>query len=98
MKTPICKPLLLSLAIVLAVLPARAQQKPPAAMNSNTIDEVLGDRRADKVPTGDTGRYYLPGAAAGRDSIFPGSYSKQFKIDANFRAGLYNRCGSLDWI
>ena len=66
-------------------------------MNSNTIDEVLGDRRADKVPTGDTGRYYLPGAAAGRDSIFPGSYSKQFKIDANFRAGLYNRCGSLDF-
>ena len=97
MKTPICKPLLLSLAIALAVLPARAKQKPPAAMNSNTIDEVLGDRRADKVPTGDTGRYYLPGAAAGRDSIFPGSYSKQFKIDANFRAGLTNRCGSLDF-
>ena len=65
MKTPICKPLLLSLAIALAVLPARAKQKPPAAMNSNTIDEVLGDRRADKVPTGDTGRYYLPGAVPG---------------------------------
>ena len=65
-------------------------------MNSNTLDELLGERRADKVPTGDTGRYYLPGAAAGLDSIFPGSYSKQFKIDANFRAGLTNRCGSLD--
>ena len=103
MNTRIFKPLLLPLLIGLAGLTASAQQttpapqKAPAAMNSNTLDELLGERRADKVPTGDTGRYYLPGAAAGLDSIFPGSYSKQFKIDANFRAGLTNRCGSLDF-
>ena len=108
MNTRIRK-LLLPLLIILASLTASAQQttpvpqttaapqKAPAAMNSNTLDELLGDRRADKVPTGDTGRYYLPGAAAGLDSIFPGSYSRQFRIGANFRAGLTNRCGSLDY-
>ena len=103
MNIRIFNPLLLPLLIGLASLTASAQQttpapqKAPAAMNSNTLDELLGDRRADKVPTGDTGRYYLPGAAAGLDSIFPGSYSRQFRVGANFRAGLTNRCGSLDF-
>ena len=107
MNIHIFKPLLLSLAVGLASLtaaqaqtaaqPARSTGTAAKSMNSNTLDELLGERRADKVPTGDTGRYYLPGAAAGLDSIFPGSYSKQFKIDANFRAGLTNRCGSLDF-
>jgi len=107
MNTRIFKPLLLPLLIGLASLtaaqaqtaaqPARSTGTAAKSMNSNTLDELLGERRADKVPTGDTGRYYLPGAAAGLDSIFPGSYSRQFKIDANFRAGLTNRCGSLDF-
>ena len=107
MNTRIFKPLLLPLLIGLASLtaaqaqtaaqPARSTGTAVKSMNSNTLDELLGDRRADKVPTGDTGRYYLPGAAAGLDSIFPGSYSRQFNIDSNFRAGLTNRCGSLDF-
>jgi len=107
MNTRIFKPLLLPLLIGLASLtaaqaqtaaqPARSTGTAAKSMNSNTLDELLGDRRADKVPTGDTGRYYLPGAAAGLDSIFPGSYSRQFRVGANFRAGLTNRCGSLDF-
>ena len=107
MNTRIFKPLLLPLLIGLASLtaaqaqtaaqPARSTGTAAKSMNSNTLDELLGERRADKVPTGDTGRYYLPGAAAGLDSIFPGSYSRQFRVGANFRAGLTNRCGSLDF-
>lgn len=78
------------LCVALAgVTPTRAQ---------NNIDEVLGDGvRADLVPGGDPGRLYLPGAAAGMDSIFPGSYSKTFKLSANFRAGLSHSCGDLDF-
>lgn len=67
----------------------------------NTVDTVLGNAantyRADDVPAGDAGRYYIPGAAAARDNIFPSSFSQRFKVDANFKAGWGLSCGSLDF-
>ena len=62
MNTRIFKPLLLPLLIGLASLtaaqaqtaaqPARSTGTAAKSMNSNTLDELLGERRADKVPTG----------------------------------------------
>lgn len=67
----------------------------------NTVDNVLGNAgnvyRADDVPAGDAGRYYIPGAAAAKDNIYPGSFSQRFKVDANFKAGWNVSCGSLDF-
>ncbi|MFC2753884.1 MAG: hypothetical protein ACFN9G_11310, partial [Cardiobacterium sp.] len=105
MNTRTCKPVLLALAIALASLPATAQTaaKNPGKtaakiLDHNNTDEVFGNSyRPDKVPDGEAGRYYLPSGSGALDGIIPGSYSKQFKIDANFRAGLTNRCGSLDF-
>ena len=105
MNTRTCKPALLALAIALASLPATAQTaaKNPGKtaakiLDHNNTDEVFGNSyRPDKVPDGEAGRYYLPSGSGALDGIIPSSYSKQFKIDANFRAGLTNRCGSLDF-
>ena len=97
MNIRICK-LLLSLLIGLASLSATAAPKKPDLLNHNNIDEVFGNgQRPDVVPDGEAGRYYLPSGSGALDGIVPGSYSSQFKLDANFRAGLSNRCGSLDF-
>ncbi|WP_314910979.1 hypothetical protein [Cardiobacterium hominis] len=104
MNIRICKPLLLSLAVGLASLTLPAQAAPKGTgkaakiLDHNNIDEVFGTgQRPDVVPDGEAGRYYLPSGSGALDGIIPSSYSSQFKIDANFRAGLSNRCGSLDF-
>lgn len=94
--TTIYKPLLLACAVAVSVAAQAADKQDKKG--GNNINALLdGDYRADKVPAGDAGRYYLPNAAAALDAINPSSYSTQMKINANFRAGLHNRCGDMDF-
>lgn len=71
------------------------------AQADNTVDTVLGhpssSYRADDVPAGDAGRYYIPGAAAGKDNIYPSSFTERFKVDAHFKAGWNLSCGNLNF-
>lgn len=98
MNIRIFKPLLLSLVVGFASMSATAAPKASKLLGHNNTDEVFGNSyRPDKVPDGEAGRYYLPSASGALDGIIPSSYSSQFKLDANFRAGLNNRCGSLDF-
>ena len=89
--------LLMTLALTASPLLAQTKSQPTEDDGSNDVEAVLGEIRGDKVPAGDNGRFYLPGSAAARDNINPGSYSKQFRLDAHLRAGLTNRCGSLNF-
>ena len=94
--TTIYKSLLLACAVAISVAmrPADAEDK----KGGNNINTLLdGDYRADKVPAGDAGRYYLPNAAAALDAINPGSYSTHLTIGANLRAGINNSCGDLNF-
>ncbi|MDP8051517.1 hypothetical protein QJU23_03630 [Pasteurella atlantica] len=67
----------------------------------NNIDDVLGNAnqvyRADDIPAGNAGRYYIPGAAAGKDNIYPSSFSDKFKIGTHFKAGWSLSCGSMNF-
>lgn len=67
----------------------------------NTTDTVLGSPaqvpRAHDVPSGNAGRFYMPGAAASADNIFPSSYSNTFRLDARFKAGFNMSCGQMNF-
>ncbi len=84
--------------IVLATIISSAAAVAQAQDNTETI---LGTKesgwRADDVPAGEQGRYYVPGAAAGKDNIYPGSFSENFKLGAKFKAGYSLSCGDLDF-
>ncbi len=71
------------------------------AVAQNEVDNILGDPssifRADDVPAGESGRYYIPGAAAGKDSIFPSSYTNRLRIDAHFKSNFNYSCGQLNF-
>ena len=93
----ITKSLLLGLVIAISLQGAYAAEG-KKGITSNEIDTILGDGyRADKVPAGDAGRLYQPNNAAALDPITPSSYSSQFKIGANLRAGLNNSCGDMNF-
>ncbi len=83
------------LPIVIAILLAGSVQA------KNTTDEVLGDPtqtyRADDVPAGDEGRYYVPGAAAAKDNIVPSSFSKKFQAGIGFNPTWSMSCGDLNF-
>ncbi len=67
----------------------------------NKVDEVLGDAsktyRADDVPAGEQGRYYVPGAAAGKDNIRAGSFSKTFRAGVGFNPKWHMSCGDMNF-
>lgn len=71
------------------------------AVAKDNTDTILGNPkdiyRADDVPAGDAGRYYIPGAAAAADSIMPSSYSDRFNIGAHFKASMDFSCGNLNF-
>lgn len=81
----------LSLVILIALSTTASAQ--------NKTDQLLGNTsyRAHDVPAGDAGRYYLPGAAAGRDNINPSSYSQIFRVGAHFKAGFDMSCGDMNF-
>lgn len=64
------------------------------------VESVLGNPastiRADDIPAGDSGYYYVEGAAAAQDSIPIPSYSKTVKFGAQIKAGMYRSCGELN--
>ena len=94
--TTIYKPLVLACAVAVSVVAQAAdKQDKKGGNNINTL--LDGDYRADKVPAGDAGRYYLPNSAAALDAINPGSYSTHLTIGANLRAGINNSCGDLNF-
>lgn len=72
-----------------------------AATAKDTTGNVLGNAndtyRADDVPAGEAGRYYIPGAAAAKDNISPSSYASRFKIGAHFKANANLSCGNLNF-
>ncbi|SUO96682.1 integrating conjugative element protein, PFL_4711 family [Suttonella ornithocola] len=71
-----------------------------AQIPSANPNDILGDPRniirSDEIPAGEEGRYYIPGSAAGADSIPTTSYSKTFKMGAGFSLGLNRQCGQLN--
>lgn len=83
------------LPIVIAMLLASPVQA------QNTVDKVLGSAsktyRADDVPAGEEGRYYIPGAAAGKDNIRPSSFSQTFKAGVGFNPTWSMSCGDLNF-
>jgi lipoprotein len=99
-KTPLLHPLLLACGIGFS-LAAGAQPAPVQVkgnpFNPNTVLPGLGqDYRADDIPSGEAGYYYIPGAAAGADSVTTAYYGKTFKFGAGFRLGLNRQCGEIN--
>ena len=107
-KTPLLHPLLLacgigfSLAAGAQPAPAPANTPAPVKVKGNTINpnSVLPgkgqDYRADDIPSGEAGYYYIPGAAAGADSVATAYYGKTFKFGAGYRLGLNRQCGEIN--
>lgn len=99
-KTPLLHPLLLACGIGFS-LAAGAQPAPVQVkgnpFNPNTVLPGLGqDYRADDIPSGEAGYYYIPGAAAGADSVTTAYYGKTFKFGAGYRLGLNRQCGDIN--
>lgn len=99
-KTPLLHPLLLACGIGFS-LAAGAQPAPVQVkgnpFNPNTVLPGLGqDYRADDIPSGEAGYYYIPGAAAGADSVTTAYYGKTFKFGAGYRLGLNRQCGEIN--
>ena len=99
-KTPLLHPLLLACGIGFS-LTAGAQPAPVQVkgnpFNPNTVLPGLGqDYRADDIPSGEAGYYYIPGAAAGADSVTTAYYGKTFKFGAGYRLGLNRQCGDIN--
>lgn len=99
-KTPLLHPLLLACGIGFS-LAASAQPAPVQVkgnpFNPNTVLPGLGqDYRADDIPSGEAGYYYIPGAAAGADSVTTAYYGKTFKFGAGYRLGLNRQCGEIN--
>lgn len=99
-KTPLLHLLLLACGIGFS-LAAGAQPAPVQVkgnpFNPNTVLPGLGqDYRADDIPSGEAGYYYIPGAAAGADSVTTAYYGKTFKFGAGYRLGLNRQCGDIN--
>ena len=99
-KTPLLHSLLLACGIGFS-LAAGAQPAPVQVkgnpFNPNTVLPGLGqDYRADDIPSGEAGYYYIPGAAAGADSVTTAYYGKTFKFGAGYRLGLNRQCGDIN--
>lgn len=99
-QTPLLHPLLLACGIGFS-LAAGAQPAPVQVkgnpFNPNTVLPGLGqDYRADDIPSGEAGYYYIPGAAAGADSVTTAYYGKTFKFGAGYRLGLNRQCGDIN--
>lgn len=60
------------------------------------LDQAKNTLRADDIPAGAVGYAYIPGAAAGADSIPASTYANVFKIGAGFNASLSRQCGALN--
>ena len=60
------------------------------------LDKAKNVLRADDIPAGEAGYSYIPGAAAGADSIPTSTYANTFKIGAGFNASLNRQCGELN--
>lgn len=84
--------IMVALMVSLAMTAATAQDKTNTVLGSPS--ETY---RADDVPAGDAGRYYIPGAAAGKDNIMPSSYSSRFKLGAHLKAGYNLSCGNMNF-
>lgn len=86
------KVFLIAVAVVLSTTVAIAKDN-TATVLGNPADVY----RADDVPAGESGRYYVPGAAAAKDNILPSSYSTRFKIAAHIKANANLSCGNLNF-
>ena len=108
LNKPLIRPALLACCIAFS-LAAGAQTTPaPAAnpapvkvkgnpINPNSVLPGKGqDYRADDIPSGEAGYYYIPGAAAGADSVTTAYYGKTFKFGAGYRLGLNRQCGDIN--
>ena len=100
LQTPLFRTALLACCITFS-LAAGAQPAPVQVkgnpFNPNTVLPGLGqDYRADDIPSGEAGYYYIPGAAAGADSVTTAYYGKTFKFGAGYRLGLNRQCGDIN--
>ena len=100
LQTPLFHTALLACGIGFS-LAAGAQPAPVQVkgnpFNPNTVLPGLGqDYRADDIPSGEAGYYYIPGAAAGADSVTTAYYGKTFKFGAGYRLGLNRQCGDIN--
>ena len=92
----------LSLAAGAQIAPAPASTPAPVKVKGNPFNpnSVLPgkgqDYRADDIPSGEAGYYYIPGAAAGADSVATAYYGQTFKFGAGYRLGLNRQCGELN--
>ena len=92
-KTPLLHPLLLACGIGFSLAagaqPAPANTPAPVQVkgnpfNPNTVLPGLGqDYRADDIPSGEAGYYYIPGAAAGADSVATAYYHESPNFPPN---------------
>ena len=87
LQTPLFRTALLACCITFS-LAAGAQPAPVQVkgnpFNPNTVLPGLGqDYRADDIPSGEAGYYYIPGAAAGADSVATAYYHESPNFPPN---------------